>query len=64
MRLLTVAEGEVGPLHISLKGTMNALFLRDLADQIRRGQSGRAAEGLVPGGRSYGYEVVRARREG
>jgi len=59
VRLLTVVEGEIGELHIGLKGTMNALFLRDLAAKIRRGQRGRTADGLVPGGRSYGYEVVR-----
>ena len=59
VRLLTVSEGEIGELHIGLKGTMNALFLRDLAAKIRRGQRGRAVDGLVPGGRSYGYEVVR-----
>jgi site-specific DNA recombinase len=59
VRLLTVAEGEIGELHIGFKGTMNALFLRDLAAKIRRGQRGRAAEGLTPGGRSYGYEVIR-----
>jgi DNA invertase Pin-like site-specific DNA recombinase len=59
VRLLTVSEGETGELHIGLKGTMNALFLRDLAAKIRRGQRGRAADGLVPGGLSYGYEVVR-----
>ena len=60
VNLLTVAEGEISELHIGFKGTMNALFLRDLAAKIRRGQRGRAAEGLTPGGRSYGYEVVRA----
>ena len=59
VRLLTAGEGEIGELHIGLKGTMNALFLRDLAAKVRRGQRGRAAEGLVPGGRSYGYDVVR-----
>jgi site-specific DNA recombinase len=59
VRLLTVSEGEIGELHIGLKGTMNALFLRDLAAKIRRGQRGRAADGLIPGGLSYGYEVVR-----
>ena len=59
VRLLTVVEGEIGELHIGLKGTVNALFLRDLAAKIRRGQRGRTADGLVPGGRSYGYEVVR-----
>jgi DNA invertase Pin-like site-specific DNA recombinase len=30
-----------------------------LAAKICRGQRGRAADGLVPGGLSYGYEVVR-----
>ena len=59
VRLLTVSEGEIGELHIVLKGTMNGLFLRDLVAKIRRGQRGRAAEGLIPGGLSYGYEVVR-----
>ena len=60
VNLLTVAEGEISELHIGFKGTMNALFLRDLRAKILRGQRGRAAEGLIPGGRSYGYEVVRA----
>ena len=30
--LITLSEGEIGPLHVGLKGTMNALFLKDLAD--------------------------------
>lgn len=59
MRLLTVAKGEIGELHIGFKGTMNALFLRDLKAKIKRGQRGRAGDGLTPGGLSYGYEVVR-----
>ena len=28
--LMTLAEGEINELHIGLKGTMNALFLKDL----------------------------------
>jgi len=59
VRLLTVVEDEIGECHIGLKGTMHALFLRDLAAKIRRGPRGRAAEGLVPDARSYGYEVIR-----
>jgi site-specific DNA recombinase len=61
VRLVTLAagEGEIGELHIGLEGTMNALFLRDLAAKVRRGQRGRALAGFVPGGRSYGYDVVR-----
>ena len=40
IRLLTLAEGEISELHVGLKGTMNALFLKDLALKIRRGQRG------------------------
>ena len=46
VRIVTLAEGEIGELHVGLKGTMNALFLKDLADKTRRGlRSGR--EGSV-----------------
>jgi DNA invertase Pin-like site-specific DNA recombinase len=41
VRLFTLAEGEITELHVGLKGTMNALFLKDLADKTRRGLSGR-----------------------
>ena len=56
--IITLAEGEVDELHIGLKGTMNALFLKDLASKIRRGQRGRVAAGFAAGGLSYGYDVV------
>ena len=36
MSLFTLAEGEIGELHVGLKGTMNALFLKDL--RKRRGE--------------------------
>lgn len=39
--IVTLSEGEIGDLHIGLKGTMNALFLKDLADKTRRGLRGR-----------------------
>ena len=59
VRLETLSEGSVNELHIGLKGTMSALFLKDLADKIRRGQRGCVARGRVPGGLCYGYDVVR-----
>ena len=59
IRLVTLAEGEISELHVGLKGTMNALFLKDLADKTRRGLRGRVAAGRSPGGRCYGYDVVR-----
>jgi site-specific DNA recombinase len=35
-RIVTVSEGEINELHIGLKGTMGALYLKDLADKTRR----------------------------
>ncbi len=59
IRLVTLAEGEVNELHVGLKGTMNALFLRDLAAKTHRGLRGRAESGHSGGGNAYGYRVVR-----
>jgi site-specific DNA recombinase len=56
--IFTLAEGRVDELHIGLKGTMNALFLKDLASKIRRGQLGRVISGFSSGGLSFGYKVV------
>jgi DNA invertase Pin-like site-specific DNA recombinase len=57
--LVTVAEGEVNELHVGLKGTMNALYLKDLAAKTRRGLEGRVRQGRSGGGISYGYDVIR-----
>jgi DNA invertase Pin-like site-specific DNA recombinase len=58
--IVTIAEGEIGELHVGLKGTMNALYLKDLADKTRRGLRGRIDAGKSGGGICYGYRVVRA----
>lgn len=47
--LFTLAEGEITELHIGLKGTMNAVFLKDLAQKTRRGLSGRIEKGKSAG---------------
>ena len=39
--IVTLAEGEITELHVGLKGTMNALFLKDLAAKTHRGLRGR-----------------------
>jgi site-specific DNA recombinase len=57
--IFSLAEGQVSELHIGLKGTMNALFLKDLANKIRRGQRGAVSRGRSAGGISYGYLVRR-----
>ena len=57
--IFTFAEGEITESHIGLKGTMNALFLKDLAQKTHRGQRGRVEAGKSPGGLCYGYDVIR-----
>ena len=59
VRLITLSEGEIGELHVGLKGTMNALFLKDLAQKTRRGLEGRVRQGKSGGGLCFGYDVVR-----
>lgn len=58
VRIVTLAEGEISELHVGLKGTMNALFLKDLADKTRRGLRGRVEAGASGGGITFGYDVV------
>jgi DNA invertase Pin-like site-specific DNA recombinase len=55
--LYTLGEGKIDELHIGLKGTMNALFLKDLAQKTKRGQIGKVREGFAAGNTSYGYRV-------
>ncbi len=59
VKIVTLAEGEISELHVGLMGTMNQLFLKDLADKTRRGLRGRAEKGCSGGGNAYGYNVVR-----
>jgi len=59
VKIVTLTEGEVNELHIGLKGTMGALYLKDLADKTRRGLRGRVEAGKSGGGNSYGYDVVK-----
>jgi DNA invertase Pin-like site-specific DNA recombinase len=56
--MFTVAEGEINEMHIGLKGTMSALYIKDLAQKTRRGLEGRIRGGKSAGGNSYGYRVV------
>lgn len=57
--IITLAEGEISELHVGLKGTMNALFLKDLAAKTHRGIRGRVEDGKSGGGLCYGYKVVK-----
>ena len=64
VNIVTLAEGDITHLHVGLKGTMNALFLKDLADKTRRGLRGRVELGKSGGGLCFGYEVTRAKHDG
>lgn len=57
----TAHEGHVSELHIGLKGTMNALYLKDLKEKTIRGQSARVAAGYAISACPYGYRIVRDR---
>ena len=59
VNIVTLAEGDITFLHIGLKGTMNAMFLKELADKTRRGLRGRIELGKSGGGVSYGYRILR-----
>ena len=56
--LVTIHEGPVGPLLAGFKGTMNAMFLRDLSAKTRRGQIGLIRQGRQPGRPPYGYRLA------
>jgi DNA invertase Pin-like site-specific DNA recombinase len=57
IQIVTLLEGEITELHVGLKGTMSALYLKDLGRRTHRGLEQRALEGESTGGRSYGYEI-------
>ncbi|MEH2548961.1 DNA invertase Pin-like site-specific DNA recombinase [Bradyrhizobium sp. AZCC 2262] len=59
VQIITLAEGEISEPHVGLKGTMDALFLKDLAAKTHRGLRGRVEKGKAGGGLCYGYEVVK-----
>jgi hypothetical protein len=64
VNIVTIAEGDITHLHIGFKGTMNALFLKDLAEKTHRGLRGRVEDGKSAGGLCYGYRVVKALNAG
>ena len=58
-RIITLSEGEISELHIGLKGTMGALYLKDLAQKTHRGLEGRILAGRSVGGPAYGYRIIK-----
>jgi site-specific DNA recombinase len=62
--IMTVQDGEVGAMHIGLKGLMGEMYLADLAQKTRRGLSARVRAGGSGGGRSFGYDPAQGRAGG
>jgi len=52
--IITLAEGDITHLHIRFKGTMNAVFLKELAEKTHCGLRGRVKSGKAGGGLCYG----------
>ena len=59
VNIVTLAEGDITHLHIGFKGTMNALFLKDLAEKTHRGLRGRVEDGKSAGGLCFGIASSR-----
>ena len=59
VRIVTLADGEVGDLQISFRGLNGALYLKDLRDKTLRGLTGRILQGRCIGLPPYGYTVLR-----
>jgi DNA invertase Pin-like site-specific DNA recombinase len=59
IKLHSVSQGgEVVPMMVGMLGIMNQHHLHELAVKTRRGQAGNVRKGLIPGGLSYGYDLV------
>jgi len=57
LRIITLREDEISELHVGLKGTMSALYIKDLARRTHRGLQQKALQGESAGGKAYGYGI-------
>ncbi|PWC31761.1 hypothetical protein TSO221_32925, partial [Azospirillum sp. TSO22-1] len=62
VKIVTLNDGEIGDLHVGIRGTISAAYLSDLAENTRQGLLGKVESGRSAGGRSFGYRAVCQRR--
>ena len=63
IKLHSISEGDINELFIGFKGTMNALYLKDLRHKTRRGQRAAIARGKMVSQPPYGYSLTRRLNE-
>ena len=59
IKLHSISEGDINELFIGFKGTMNALYIKDLRHKTKRGQRAAIARGKMVGKPPYGYRINR-----
>jgi DNA invertase Pin-like site-specific DNA recombinase len=59
VEIATTVDGVLGPMHIGIKGTMNAMEREKIVMRTRGGLLDRIEKGRSAGGCPYGYRVVR-----
>ena len=57
VKIFTLSEGLVSELHVGLSSTINAVYLKQLAEKTHRGLASRVEAGRSAGGKAYGYRV-------
>jgi DNA invertase Pin-like site-specific DNA recombinase len=56
--VIVTSEGVVNDIVVGVRGIVSSMFVKDLADKVRRGMNGRVRDGKIPGKLAYGYRCV------
>jgi site-specific DNA recombinase len=56
--IVTVSEGPITEMHVSIIGLLAELTLKSISEKTRRGLEGRVIAGKSGGGRAFGYDMV------
>jgi DNA invertase Pin-like site-specific DNA recombinase len=61
--LVTLKSGKTDRIRVSVEAMVASMFLEDLSQKTLRGMIGRAKAGRIPGGRLYGYDIVKGEKD-